>query len=83
MTDAPQLSDDPRDKLRAVLNHNLPDPDDDLGTDYRDACGAWFATLTPADTSLAERVLEVYGDGNEVKAEWLSGGLPPAPKCPL
>jgi hypothetical protein len=24
-------------------------------------------------------VLEVYADGNEAKAEWLSSALPPAP----
>jgi hypothetical protein len=41
----PAMSDqssDPRDKLKAVLNYDRPDPDDDLGVVYRDACGAWF-----------------------------------------
>ena len=75
-----EMSDDPRDKLRAVLNHDRPDPDDDLGVAYRDACGQWFAALAGADRLLAARVLEVYADGNEAKAEWLSSALPSAPR---
>ena len=78
-----ELSDDPRDKLQAVLHHAAPDPDDNVSADYRDACGKWFAGLSGAHRSVAERILEVYGDGNETKAEWLAATLPPAPKFPL
>ncbi|HEV8717148.1 MAG TPA: hypothetical protein VGX03_30550 [Candidatus Binatia bacterium] len=46
-----EMSDEPRDKLRAVLNHDRPDPDGDLGVAYRDACGQWFAALAGADRS--------------------------------
>jgi len=77
-----QLSDDPADKLQAVLHHDLPDPDDELGIEYRDACGSWFAQLSGAHRSLAMRVLEVYADDNETKAEWLASALPPAPRHP-
>ncbi len=38
------LSDNPRDKLKAALNHDRPD--NDLGADYREACAAWFAGLS-------------------------------------
>ena len=77
------LSDNPRDKLQAVLNHDRPDPDDDRGAEYRDSCAAWFATLSGADRSVAERIMEVYSDGNDAKAEWLASALPPAPPFPL
>jgi hypothetical protein len=80
---ATDLSHDAHDKLRAVLNHSAPDPDDDLGTAYRDACGAWFAALTGTHKSVTERILEVYADGNEAKAEWLASALPPAPRFPV
>jgi hypothetical protein len=44
MNNSPQLSDNPRDKLQAALNHDRPD--NDLGADYREACAAWFAGLS-------------------------------------
>jgi len=81
MTETPQ--DRPDNKLQAVLNHNWPDPDDDLGADYRQAIVAWFASLSERDKAIAERVIEVYGDGNEERAECIASQLPPAPKCPL
>jgi hypothetical protein len=76
------LSDDPRDKLQAALNHSGPDPDDDLSADYRDACGKWFAGLSEPDKSIVARISEAYGDGNEAKVDWLALQLPPAPRCP-
>jgi hypothetical protein len=39
--------------------------------------------LSEPDKSIVARISEVYGDGNEAKAEWLALQLPPAPKCPL
>ena len=83
MTGTLELSGDPRDKLQALLNHSRPDPDDDLGLAYRDACGEWFAALAGDKRMLAERILEVYADDNEAKAAWLASAPPPAPKCPL
>ncbi len=83
MTVTPQLSDDPRDKFQAVLNHSWPDDDDDLGADYRAACAAWFASLSEHDKAIAERVIEVYSDGNQERAERIASQLPPAPVFPL
>jgi len=83
MVDPPHLSDEPRDKLQAVLNHDWPDPDDDLGADCRQAVAAWFAGLSECDQSIAARVTEVYADGNEERAERGASQLPPAPAFPL
>jgi len=80
MTDT---SDAAGDKLQAVLNHDWPDPDDDFGADYRQACAAWFAGLPERDKAIAARVLEVYADGNEERAERIASQLPPAPAFPL
>ena len=77
------LSDNPRDKLLAALSHGEPDPDDDVSAEYREACGKWFAGLSELDKSIVARISEVYGDGNEAKAEWLALQLPPAPAFPL
>ena len=61
------LSDDPRDKLQAMLSHNGPGPDnDDLGAGYRHACAEWFASLSGHDKSMAAWVVEVYDDGNKI-----------------
>ena len=78
-----ELSDDPRDKLRACLNHDRPDVDDDLGLVYRDACGAWFARLTQGERWRLAMVLAAYDRGSEADAEQLAAVLPPAPKFPL
>jgi hypothetical protein len=77
------LSDNPRDKLLAALNHGGPDPDDDVSAEYREACGKWFAGLSEPDKSIVARISEVYGDGNEAKAEWLALQVPPAPVFPV
>jgi len=80
MTD---LSDDPRDKLQAVLNHGRPGPDDDLGPVYREACGAWFARLTEGEHWRPAMVLVAYERGAEADAEQIAAALPPAPRYPL
>jgi hypothetical protein len=78
-----EISDAPSDKLQAVLHHNAPDSDDDAEAAFRDACGEWFAALSNRHRLLAERVMEVYSDGNETSAMWIASALPPAPKCLL
>jgi hypothetical protein len=84
MTVTPQLSDDPRDKLQAVLSHNWPGPDDDLGADYRHACAEWFARLSGHDKMMAAWVVEVYDDGRKTaQAARVAASLPPAPRFPL
>jgi len=84
MTVTPQLSDDPRDKLQAVLSHNWPGPDDDLGADYRRACAEWFARLSGHDKMMAAWVVEVYDDGRKTaQAARVVAQLPPAPRFPL
>ena len=80
MTD---LSDDPRDKLQAALNHAAPDPDDELGAEYRDACAQWFAGLTQGERWRLAMVVAAYERGSEADAEQLAVALPPAPVCPL
>ena len=77
------LSDDPRDKLQAVLNHDRPDPDDDLGAVYRETCAAWFARLSEGERWRLATVLAAYERGAEADAEQLAAALPPAPKFPL
>jgi hypothetical protein len=85
MTVALQLSDDPRDKLQAVLSHNWPGPDsDDLGAGYRHACAEWFASLSGHDKTMAAWVVEVYDDGKRTaQAARVATSLPAAPRCPL
>jgi hypothetical protein len=39
--------------------------------------------LSELDKSIVARISEVYGDGNDAKAEWLALQLPPAPVFPL
>jgi hypothetical protein len=78
-----ETSDAARDKLQALISIDLEDAVDGPGAGYCKTCRIWFAALTGADRSLAERVREVLADGNEAKAEWLASALPPAPHCPF
>ena len=48
-----ELSNQPGDKLQAVLNHDFADPDDDLGADYWEAIAGWFAALSERDKAKA------------------------------
>ncbi len=77
MTD---LSDDAHDKLQAALNYAAPDPDDYLGAEYRDACGAWFSRLTQGERWRLAMVIAAYARGSEADAEQLAIALPPAPR---
>ena len=78
-----KLSDDPRDKLRAVLNHAYPDADNDLGRAYRIACEYWFDQLAEGERSRLAMVLAAYERGAEADAEQLAKVLPQAPRFPL
>jgi hypothetical protein len=74
-----QLSDDPRDKLRAVLHHDLPAPD----ANYRQAVTAWYVALSDHDVLVVARAAHAHGKGDEAAAERYAAALPPAPKRPL
>jgi hypothetical protein len=78
-----KLSDDPRDKLQAVLNHAAADPDDGLGVEYRDACAVWFSRLTEGERWRLAMVLAAHERGAQADAQQLASQLPPAPVFPL
>ena len=78
----PSLSDDAKDKLAAALNHAHADTDGDLGAEYREACRAWFAALTPRERTTASAARAAYRRGTVWDAEELARELPPAPKRP-
>jgi hypothetical protein len=82
MIDAPRLSGDSKNKLHAVLNHEWPSVDDDLGRNYRYVCDEWFAGLSAANRAIAKRAVEAYEAGNELAAE-IASKLPTAPVIPL
>ena len=76
-----EMSEDPRDKLRAALNHAYPGTDDDLGRPYRAACQHWFDQLT--EDKRWATVSATVEKGLKDKAVEIASQLPPAPKCPL
>jgi hypothetical protein len=78
-----EMSDDPRDKLRAALNHAYPGTDDDLGRPYRAACQHWFDQLTEDERWATVSATVAYENGLKDKAVEIASQLPPAPKCPL
>ncbi len=78
-----ELSDDPRDKLQAALNHDRPDPDNRLGAHYRQAVAVWFAGLSDRELGCVGRAEVAFDAGNESAAEEIASGLPPAPRYPL
>ena len=73
------LSGEPADKLQAILNRDRPDPGDDFGADYRQACAAWFAGLPERDESIALKAAEAYASGHDSRAEQIAAELPAAP----
>jgi hypothetical protein len=77
------LSNDPAEKLKAVLNHAFAAPDNDPGASYRAACAAWFAALTPRERTAATAAKAAFARGDGPAAEEFARELPPAPKCPL
>jgi hypothetical protein len=78
-----KLSDDPRDKLQAAVNHDRPDSDDVLGADYRQAVATWFTGLSERERGCVGRAEEAFDARNESAAQDIASGLPPAPKYPL
>jgi hypothetical protein len=78
-----EMSDDPRDKLRAALNHAYPGTDDDLGRPYRAACQHWFDQLTEDERWATVSATVAYEKGQKDQAVEIASQLPRAPKCPL
>jgi hypothetical protein len=78
-----EMSDDPRDKVRAALNRAYPGLDDDLGRSYRTACQHWFDQLSEDERWMTVSATVAYEKGQKDKAEEIASRLPPAPKCPL
>ena len=76
-----ELSNDPRDKLQAAIHHIYPDPDDDLGEAYHEACRQWIAQMTEGERDIVATALLAYG-GKEDMRKMLSQ-LPPAPRFPV
>ena len=81
MADA--LSDHPADKVQAVLNHTLADPDKELPPAYVAACWRWFSALSGDDQLIAAVARAAYDKGDEGEAVKAAAALPPAPVCPL
>ena len=83
MTDTPEPSDDPADKLQACLSHDWVDPDDDLGAVYRQACSASFAGLPELLRDDQEAAVALCVKSDESAAAGFAAELPPAPMFPL
>ena len=80
---AVELSDDPRDKLHAALNHAYPDANNDLGKAYRAACRHWFAQLTEGERWIMVTATVAFEKSEDGKAAEIASQLPPAPRFPL
>jgi len=76
-------SDDPRDKLRAALNHDHPDADQDLGAEYLAACREWYDAMALSDKAMADAARDAFDKGDEKSAELIAVVLPAAPRFPL
>ena len=82
------MSDDPKDKLAAVLNWSCQKGSDEYrrAPMYFDACHAWFDGLSLDAAELVGTVHEIYVTpryGGEKVALDYAQDLPPAPRCPL
>jgi len=82
------MSDDPQDKLAAVLNWSRQKGSDEYrrAPMYYDACRAWFDGLSLDAAELAGTVHEIYVTpryGDEKVALDYAQDLPPAPRNPL
>jgi hypothetical protein len=73
------LSDDPRDKLQAVLVNRI---DEGFAPDYAAACKQWFVELTDVQRALTDAAMIVYHNGDEAGAAQIVANLPAAPKPP-
>jgi hypothetical protein len=77
------LSDNPRDKLRAAINRAYPQVDDDLGRADGTACERWFAQLSEDERWATVSATVAYEKGEKDKAAQIASQLPPAPRFPL
>ena len=77
------LSNNPVDKLQAILNHDWTDADQSFPPDYISACKRWFAALSTTERVTASAAIAAYGLGQETTAMEIAVSLPPAPKLPL
>jgi len=82
------MSDDPKDKLAAVLNWPCQKGTGEYrrAPMYYDSCRAWFDGLSLDKAELAGTVLTIYNTpryGGEKVALDYAQDLPPAPRCPL
>jgi len=75
----PSLSDDPRDKLQAAIDHGRSDFD----PNYVAACARWFASLTPPERAAVSAARAALDRRDAPLAEEFARTLPPAPRCPL
>jgi hypothetical protein len=78
-----QLSNDPRDKLRAAIHRAYPQVDDDLARAYGTACEQWFAQLSEDERWATVSATVAYEKGQKDKAAEIASQLPPAPRFPL
>jgi hypothetical protein len=76
-------SDDPRDELRAALNHDHPDADQDLSAEYLAACREWHDAMASRDKAMAAATRDAFDKGNKKSAELIAVVLAPAPRFPL
>ena len=77
---ANHLSNEPRHKLQAVLNNELPDPTERLTGEYLRACYDWFEGLSAHHWLVATEVYQTYRQGDKAGAERAADALPPAPR---
>jgi len=73
-----ELSNDPRDKLRAAIHHIAPDADDDLGEVYHEACRQWIAEVTEGERDIVATALLAYGGNGKGDVRKMLSQLPPA-----
>jgi hypothetical protein len=71
-------SNNPHDKLLAVLKHKATSGDFDAL--YLAECAAWFRHLSPTDRLVVVAVRDAFDHGHEDEVEVLASYLPPAPR---
>jgi len=75
-------SDDPCEKLLALLHHKFPETHPSLPARYRKAARRWVESFNEMDRTLADAALLTYARDEKVAAVMGAGCLPPAPKWP-
>jgi hypothetical protein len=77
------MTNDAKDKLQAVLNHDWSDQGQDLPPGYVAECSTWYEALTQPHRAVATAARLAFEDGKEEDAEKIAAELPPAPRFPL